>query len=100
MSYHPSHACPHPSPGAPSQHCFQYDTVMLVGAGIGVTPCASIMKGVVGYRWKKGFTPNNLHFFWVARLTDLTTFKWLLVMLPELKAQVTLTLTLTLTPNP
>ena len=58
---------------------------MLVGAGIGVTPCASIMKGVVGYRWKKGFTPNNLHFFWVARLTDLTTFKWLLVMLPELK---------------
>ena len=100
--------------GAPSQHCFQYDTVMLVGAGIGVTPCASIMKGVVGYRWeaanlrdttlpllqpeftptllppprwKKGFTPNNLHFFWVARLTDLTTFKWLLVMLPELKAQ-------------
>ena len=60
---------------------------MLVGAGIGVTPCASIMKGVVGYRWKKGYTPNNLHFFWVARLTDLTTFKWLLVMLPELKAQ-------------
>ena len=60
---------------------------MIVGAGIGVTPCASIMKGVVGYRWKKGFTPNHLHFFWVARLTDLTTFKWLLVMLPELKAQ-------------
>ena len=45
------------------------------------------MKGVVNYRWKKGFEPNNLHFFWVARLTDLTTFKWLLVMLPELKAQ-------------
>ena len=60
---------------------------MIVGAGIGVTPCASIMKGVVGYRWKKGFTPNHLHFFWVARLTDLRTFKWLLVMLPELKAQ-------------
>ena len=26
-----------------------------------------------------------LRFFWVARLTDLTTFKWLLLMLPELK---------------
>ena len=73
--------------GAPSQHVFQYRTVMLVGAGIGVTPCASIMKGVVNYRWKKGFIPNNLHFFWVARISDLTTFKWLLVMLPELKAQ-------------
>ena len=31
--------------GAPSQHVFQYNTCMLVGAGIGVTPCASIMKG-------------------------------------------------------
>jgi hypothetical protein len=71
--------------GAPSQHVFQYNTSILVGAGIGVTPCASIMKGVVNYRWKKGFSPSNLHFFWVARLTDLTTFKWLLLMLPELK---------------
>ena len=73
--------------GAPSQHVFQYNTSIRVGAGIGVTPCASIMKGVVNYRWKKGFLPKNLHFFWVARLTELTTFKWLLVMLPELKAQ-------------
>ena len=31
----------------------------------------------------QGFSPHNLHFFWVARLTDLTTFKWLLLMLPE-----------------
>ena len=61
--------------GAPSQHVFQYNTSMLVGAGIGVTPCASILKGVINFRWKKGFTPNNLHFFWVARLADLTTFK-------------------------
>eukprot|EP00966_Prymnesium_polylepis_P049906 1155075-Prymnesium_polylepis.1 len=45
------------------------------------------MKGVVNYRWKKGFKPSNLHFFWVARKSDLATFKWLLLMLPELKAQ-------------
>jgi len=73
--------------GAPSQHVFNYNTSVVVGAGIGVTPCSSIMKGVVNFRWKKGFAPNNLHFFWVARKTDLTTFKWLLVQLPELKAQ-------------
>ena len=72
--------------GAPSQHVFCYNTALVVGAGIGVTPCASIMKGVVNFRWKKGFSPNNLHFYWVARLSDLTSFKWLLVMLPELKA--------------
>ena len=73
--------------GAPSQHVFRYQTCMLVGAGIGVTPCASIMKGVVNYRWKKGFQPANLHFYWVARRSDLTTFRWLMMILPELKAQ-------------
>ena len=73
--------------GAPSQHVFVYNTALIVGAGIGVTPCASIMKGIVNYRWKKGFKPKNLYFFWVARLTDLTLFKWLVVMLPELKAK-------------
>jgi len=73
--------------GAPSQHVYRYRTCMLVGAGIGVTPCASIMKGVIGFRWKKGFSPSHLHFFWVARRSDLTTFKWLLLLLPQLKAQ-------------
>jgi len=73
--------------GAPSQHVFCYDTAIIVGAGIGVTPCSSIMRGVINYRWKKGFSPNTLYFFWVARLTDLVYFKWLLVMLPELKAK-------------
>jgi NAD(P)H-flavin reductase len=72
--------------GAPSQHVFSYHTCMLVGAGIGVTPCASIMKGIINYRWKKGFQPHNLHFYWVARRSDATTFKWLLLLLPELKA--------------
>ena len=73
--------------GAPSQHVFSYDTAMLVGAGIGVTPCSSIMRGIVEYRWKKSYTPKNLYFFWVARLTDLVYFGWLLRLLPELKAK-------------
>ena len=73
--------------GAPSQHVFSYDTAMLVGAGIGVTPCSSIMRGIVEYRWKKSYTPKNLYFFWVARLTDLCYFGWLLRLLPELKAK-------------
>lgn len=72
--------------GAPSQHVFNYQNCMLVGAGIGVTPCASIMKGIINYRWKKGYQPHNLHFYWVARRSDVTTFKWLLLLLPELKA--------------
>ena len=73
--------------GAPSQHVFQYNTCVLVGAGIGVTPCASIMKGVVHYRWKKGYPPANLHFYWVARRADLDTFRWLITLLPVLQAE-------------
>jgi hypothetical protein len=72
--------------GAPSQHVFRYRTCVLIGAGIGVTPCASIMKGIVNYRWKKGFSPTHLHFYCVARKDDLRTFPWLLLVLPELKA--------------
>ena len=73
--------------GAPSQHVFCYDTAMIVGAGIGVTPCSSIMRGVVNYRWKKGYSPNTIYFFFVARMSDLVYFRWLMVMLPELKAK-------------
>ena len=39
---------------------------MLVGAGIGVTPCSSILRGIIKHRWRKGFiNPHNLHFYWV-----------------------------------
>lgn len=51
-----------------------------------------LSQGVVEYRWKKGFSPSNLHFFWVARKSDLTTFKWLLVLLPEVRQQARPTL--------
>ena len=72
--------------GAPSQHVFRFKTCVLVGAGIGVTPCASILKGVINYRWKKGFMPRHFHFYWVARKSDLHMFKWLVTILPEIKA--------------
>lgn len=71
--------------GAPAQHCFSFNTIMLIGAGIGVTPCCSLLKGIVGWHWKKGFRPHNLHFYWVARITDCENFGWLLQMLPSFK---------------
>ena len=71
--------------GAPAQHFFNYRVAMLVGAGIGVTPFASILRGLVRYHWIKGFKPAHIHFYWVARKTDVLTFRWLLLMLPGLK---------------
>ena len=44
-----------------------------------MTPCSSIMRGLVNYRWKKSYPPHNIYFFWVARLQDLAYFKWLLI---------------------
>lgn len=44
--------------GTASEDVFQYDVVMLVGAGIGVTPFASILKSV----WYK-HVQNNTNVF-------------------------------------
>ena len=61
---------------------------MIVGAGIGVTPCSSIMRGIVKFRWKKNFSPKTIYFYWVARLSDLPYFKNFINWLPELKAEM------------
>ena len=36
--------------GAPSQDWFLYDTAILIGAGIGITPFASILQGWIFHR--------------------------------------------------
>jgi len=73
--------------GAPSQNFLSYRSVMCVGAGIGVTPLASILQGTVMHRWMLGFQPYHIHFAWVAKRGDVSAFKWLLLRLPELKAR-------------
>lgn len=42
---------------APSQHYDDYSCSMVVGAGIGMTPAAAIIRAVLKYKWKKGFSP-------------------------------------------
>jgi hypothetical protein len=49
---------------APAIHYAEYPTVMLVGGGIGLTPCASILTSVIRYKWKKNFPPDVLNFYW------------------------------------
>jgi hypothetical protein len=73
---------------APAEHYANYGTVMLVGAGIGLTPCASILCAMTKYRWKKNFSPEILHFYWVVRHAELDSFQWLVHMLTELCFEV------------
>uniref|UniRef100_A0A8C5DKX5 NADPH oxidase 2 n=1 Tax=Gouania willdenowi TaxID=441366 RepID=A0A8C5DKX5_GOUWI len=74
--------------GTASEDVFQYEVVMLVGAGIGVTPFASILKSV----WYKRIQNNqevftkNIYFYWLCPETQ--AFEWFADLLHSLEGQM------------
>lgn len=77
--------------GAASEEVFDYKTVMLVGAGIGVTPFASILKHIKNVLQKQGNyngrqTPiDKVYFYWICR--DKNSFEWFSKMLAQLEGE-------------
>jgi len=80
--------------GAASEEVFDYEYVMLVGAGIGVTPFASILKTIrhrLEQRSKnqvekgKEITIKKVHFYWINR--DKESFEWFSDLLQDLERQ-------------
>jgi len=71
--------------GAPAEDVFDSEVAVLVGAGIGVTPFASILKHI-WYRQKKGNLGalRRVEFFWVCR--DTPSFGWFQSLLQEVEA--------------
>jgi NADPH oxidase len=71
--------------GAPAEDVFNNEVAILIGAGIGVTPFASILKHI-WYRQKKGNlgTLRRVEFFWVCR--DAPSFGWFQSLLQEVEA--------------
>jgi predicted ferric reductase/Ca2+-binding EF-hand superfamily protein len=72
--------------GSPSGHVFESRYAVLVGAGIGVTPFASILESIVLRANGHGERPSTLrkaHFFWVNR--DRYSFEWFAALLAELE---------------
>lgn len=71
--------------GAPAEDVFSAEVAMLVGAGIGVTPFASILKHI-WYRQKRGQLRSlrRVEFFWVCR--DAPSFGWFQSLLQEVEA--------------
>ncbi|RKP18910.1 hypothetical protein ROZALSC1DRAFT_29432, partial [Rozella allomycis CSF55] len=63
--------------GTPTEDVFQYDSALIVGAGIGVTPFASVLKHI-WYRKTRNIKENTklqtLHFVWICR--DKNAFEW------------------------
>ena len=73
--------------GSASEDVFKYEVAVLVGAGIGVTPFASILKSV-WYRLNYPQTKSRLrkvYFFWVCR--DFGSFEWFRSLLMAIEAQ-------------
>lgn len=73
--------------GSASEDVFKYEIAILVGAGIGVTPFASILKSV-WYRMnypKEKTRLNKVYFFWICR--DFDSFEWFRSLLMAIEAQ-------------
>jgi len=76
---------------APTQHIGEYSTVMVIGAGIGVTPVAATLRSIVNHRWKfdvgKSY-PNSAYFFWACSYSDLDAFRWLIRFMKQAQDEV------------
>ncbi|KAL1984581.1 hypothetical protein VTN96DRAFT_8883 [Rasamsonia emersonii] len=73
--------------GSASEDVFKYEIAVLVGAGIGVTPFASILKSV-WYRMnypQKRTRLRKVYFFWICR--DFGSFEWFRSLLSAIEAQ-------------
>jgi len=73
--------------GAASEEVFNYRAIVLVGAGIGVTPFASVLKAIVHRKQNDQHCKvEKAYFFWVCRET--TSFEWFQDMLREMELEM------------
>ncbi len=75
--------------GTPSTHIFESKYAVLIGAGIGVTPFASILKSIL-YRNQHHSSNINLkkvHFYWLNR--EQKAFEWFVELLSQLEIEDT-----------
>jgi len=61
---------------------------MIVGAGIGLTPSSAILKSVCRHKWKKGWLPQTIYFYWVVRHEEIESFRWFIRVMVELERRV------------
>lgn len=73
---------------APAQHYSEYADTMIIGAGIGLTPVSSILKAVLRQKWKLGFQPHAVHFYWIVRQSEVDSFTWFVELLYELMSRL------------
>ncbi|NXC90001.1 NOX1 oxidase, partial [Cercotrichas coryphoeus] len=75
--------------GTASEDVFQYEVAMLVGAGIGVTPFASVLKSI-WYKFQQAdqtLKTKKIYFYWLCR--DTGAFAWFNDLLASLEQKMT-----------
>jgi NADPH oxidase 5 len=71
--------------GSPSARLFSSHHAVLIGAGIGVTPFASILQSIVArHKAKREMKLEKVHFFWLYR--GQKTYAWFSDLLEEIDA--------------
>ncbi len=72
--------------GTPSNRIFKAKHAILIGAGIGVTPFASILRSILHRRLaKEPMKLERVHFFWLNR--GQRSFEWFADLLSDLEAR-------------
>lgn len=62
--------------------------VMLITAGIGLTPAAAVIRSILLRKWKKNYKPHYISFYWMVRQDEIESFQWFVQLLAELEANV------------
>ncbi|XP_063962551.1 NADPH oxidase 5-like isoform X2 [Lytechinus pictus] len=88
--------------GAPAQHIMEAEHAVLIGAGIGITPFASILQSIYmrykaakihcpncGHAWMKEESPllktKKVDFFWINR--DQRSFEWFISLINAMETE-------------
>ncbi|KYO38164.1 NADPH oxidase 1 isoform X1 [Alligator mississippiensis] len=74
--------------GTASEDVFQYEVAMLIGAGIGVTPFASVLKSI-WYKFQhadQSLKTKKIYFYWLCR--DTGAFAWFNDLLVSLEQEM------------
>lgn len=74
--------------GSCAEDVFKYESVVLIGAGIGVTPYASILKHISHLIGLSEFATKlrKVYFFWICSSID--SFEWFGLMLKNLEEKM------------
>lgn len=73
---------------APAQRYRDFNTCLVVGAGIGLTPCIAILTSMIRYRWRRNFNPEILHYYWLVRHNEIHAYQWHVHLLANLNYEL------------